>query len=305
MTLSLKNVLSICSGCGGLDKGLERSGGTVIEAHDFDALACEGYERVMAQPIQQTDLTRKDPHSLPDADGMIGGPPCQAFSEANKNASPDNVKNLWPVTIEIVRAKCPSWFLFENVPGLLFRHTRYFNWVIDQFKDSGYRVEYRVLNAADYGVPQTRERVFIAGRLDGQAWKWPTPTHTETGDMFSPRRVSWKESLPDAWSAVAERGALPEWVTRRPTYQTIPDNALFNCKDMFKDRLHRDAGEPAFTLTTECIKRTRIVLDGTVYRADALAMTRMQSLPDVPLASHVIGNAVPPLLAQAIFSAAI
>lgn len=293
--------LSLFSGCGGLDLGFTNAGGEIAAAYEFDAIACEGYERVMGHSIQQADLSAIDPRSLPDSEGIIGGPPCQAFSEANKHASPDNVKNLWPVTIAIVSAKCPAWFLFENVVGLVERHRPYFDWIVQQFTAIGYRVEWRILNAADYGVPQTRQRVFIAGRLDGQAWNWPIPTHTETGDMFARRWVSWPEVLPDDWQMTAEKGVLPEWVTRRPTYQDIPQNALFNCKDMFKDRLHRDVNEPAFTLTGECIKRSRIILDGTVYRADSLAMTRIQTLPDVTLASHVIGNAVPPLLAQAIF----
>lgn len=302
MDLKTDAVVSLFSGCGGFDKGLEHSGGKVIASYDFDPLACEGYERVMGLPIQQADLTRIDPQTMPDADGIIGGPSCQAFSEANKYASPENTKNMWPATLAIVRAKCPQWFLFENVPGMLERHAAYFRWVIRQFEDTGYRVDYRKLNSADYGVPQSRERVFIAGRLDGQSWNWPTPTHSATADMFSKRWVSWYEALPQGWSAVAEQGLMPEW-TARPKYQRIPETAMVNCKDMYKPRLHRDACEPAYTLTTECVKRTRIVIDGTVYRANTLAMTRMQTLPDVPLASHVIGNAVPPKMAAALFDA--
>lgn len=301
---SQTKILSLCSGCGGFDYGAVQAGLTITEAHDFDSAACEGYERVTGQPIQQTDLTRINPHSLPDTDGIIGGPPCQEFSMGNVLGRVDGLKNLWPTTISIVRVKRPSWFLFENVKGLVTKHAPYFNLIVDQFKAMGYRVEYRLLNAADYGVPQTRERVFIAGRLDGQPWPWPTPTHTEAGDMFSPRRVSWCEALPLKWHETAERGVMPQWVTRREMYRELPLNAFFNVKEGRHDILHRPADKPAFTITTESVKRTRIVLDGTVYRANSLAMTRMQSLPDIELPSHVIGNAVPPLLARALFEAA-
>jgi DNA (cytosine-5)-methyltransferase 1 len=296
--------VSLFSGCDGFGLGFTRIGGHVIEAHEFDVSACEVHEKVMGSGlVQHTDLRRKDPYTLPDADIYFGGPPCQAFSGGNKFASPDNAKNLWPATIEIVRIKRPAFFAFENVTGLVYRHTAYFNWIVDQFKAMGYRVETRILNAADYGVAQTRQRVFIVGRLDNQAWSWPTPTHTESGDMFSHQWISWKEVLPTNWNKTASEGQLPKWVAL-PKYQQIPENALVNCKDMIKNRLHRDAVEPSFTLTTECIKRNFIVLDGKSYRSDAIAMTRLQSLPDIEMPSHVIGNAVPPLLAQAVFEAA-
>lgn len=298
--------VSLFAGCGGLDSGLERAGVTVIKAYEWDAAACDAYERVTGKPVQQTDLAKIDPHSLPDADMIIGGPPCQEFSQGNVLGSIEGVKNLWPATLAIVKTKRPSLVLFENVTGLVFlkRNRAYFYYILDTLTSFGYRVEYRVLNAADYGVPQTRQRVFIVGRLDGQAWRWPIPSHTETVELFTPQWISWRESLPIDWHTTAEKGVMPEWVTRRPTYRDVPQNALFNCKDMFKERLHRDASEPAFTLTGECIKRTRVILGGIVYRANTLAMTRLQTLPDIDMPAHVIGNAVPPLLSQRVFEAA-
>lgn len=296
--------LSLFSGCGGLDLGFVRTGGQIAAAYEFDPKACESYERVMGHGIQQADLSAVDARQLPDADMIIGGPPCQEFSKANVIGSVEGAKNLWPTTLDIVRVKRPSFFLFENVKGLVTQHADYLNWIVDEFKGMGYRVEYRVLNAADFGVPQTRERVFIAGRLDGRAWSWPTPTHTKTGDMFARRWISWHEALPHDWSAVAERGTMPEWVTRRPWYQPLPENAFFNCQEKRHNLLHRESGSPAFTVMTKSVKRSRIILDGIVYRANSLAMTRLQTLPDVELPSHVIGNAVPPTLAAAVFSAA-
>lgn len=292
--------LSLFAGGGGLDRAALDVGMRIVEAHEWDAAACEGYRLVTGHDCQQTDLSRIDPRTLADADLIIGGPPCQAFSQGNKYASPENVKNLWPVTIEIVRVKRPSMFVFENVTGLIYKHAGYFNWIIDQFKDMGYRVEYRVLNAADYGVPQTRQRVFIVGRLDNRAWNWPVPTHAKTPDMFRQRWVSWCDAMPDGWLSRAERKSMPLWVGR-DRYQAIPDTALVNTKDQFHPRLHRDAWEPSGTVTTESEQRFRVVIDGTVYAANSELISALQTFPQVGCSSKVLGNAVPVLLGRAVF----
>lgn len=297
------DIVSLYASAGGMDYGLLLAGYTPIKAYEIDTHACETYERVTGCAIEQADLTRIDLCSIPDSDMIIGGPPCQEFSEANSLGSVDGDKNLWPATIKIIQAKRPTFFLFENVTGLTTRHAAYFNWIVVQFKALGYRVETRILNAADFGVPQTRKRVFIAGRLDDRAWSWPTPTHTETGDMFSQKWVSWHDVLPTGWQESAATKDMPEWVLNRPSYQPLPQNALFNVKDAFKDILHRPANKPAFTVTGECIQRSRVVLDGIVYAADSLLMARIQTFPDIEMHQKHIGNAVPPLLAKAVFSA--
>lgn len=102
------NALSLFSGCGGLDLGFVRAGGEVVAAHEFDLKACATYERVMGHPIQQSDLTLIDVRTLPDTEGIIGGPPCQPFSlstSQQQNMGPSSSKNLWPQTLGIVRIK--------------------------------------------------------------------------------------------------------------------------------------------------------------------------------------------------------
>ena len=299
-----KTILSLFSGGGGLDIAASREGFSIVESHEWDATACAAYERALGLPIQETDLARIDPYSLADTDIIIGGPPCQEFSHANVRGCIDGAKNLWPATLKIVKVKRPSIVIFENVTGLVYRakNRDYFRFILDTLASYGYAVESRILNAANYGVPQTRERVFIVGRLDGRAWSWPTPTHTETGDMFAQRWVSWRDALPDI-EKTSPLKTMPKWVTDRPTYQPLPQNALFNVRDQFKDILHRDASKPAFTVTSEGVMRSRFVIDGTVYGGTTRAMTRLQTLPDVDMPSHVIGNAVPPLLGQSLFRA--
>lgn len=296
------NILSLFCGGGGLDSGAVNAGMRIVEAHEWDKAACEGYRLVMGHDCEQTDIARKLPQTFADSDIIIGGPPCQAFSQGNKYASPENIKNLWPATIEIMRVKRPSMFVFENVTGLVFKHAAYFNWILDQFKAMGYRVEWRVLNAADYGVPQTRQRVFIVGRKDNKPWCWPAPTHTKANTLFSQKWISWFEALPDGWVDRAQTKKMPIWAGKE-RYQAIPDTALVNVRDQFKTRLHRGKDEPSMTVTTESDKRFRVVIDGTVYAANSELISALQTFPQLGLSSKILGNAVPIKLAETIFNA--
>jgi DNA (cytosine-5)-methyltransferase 1 len=306
----MTQVLSLFSGCGGLDLGFVQAGGEVAAAYEFDPKACAGYERVMGHSIEQSDLIRIDAKSLPDTEGIIGGPPCQPFSLSTSqltNMGPSSVKNLWPQTLDIVRIKRPEWFVFENVKHLVYarRSRAYFHGLLDSLTSYGYRVEYRILNAADYGVPQTRERVFVVGRLDGQAWRWPVPTHKDMGDMFSHRWMSWKSALGD-WRDGAQLADIPAWILKRDLYANgWNTDAYFNTQEARHTLMHRDGHRPAFTVTGGSSGRIRIVWDGKVYRGDKRATARLQTLPDgAQLTDQCIGNAVPPLLAKAVFEAA-
>jgi DNA (cytosine-5)-methyltransferase 1 len=302
----VKTFVSLCASIGGLDRGFIQNGYIPAAAYEIDPTACAVYERLTGHSVQQADLTRVDPLSIPDSDMLIGGPPCQEFSMGNVLGSIAGAKNLWPSVLEIVRLKRPSMFVFENVKGLVYlkRSKDYFQFILSTLSSYGYRVEWRILNAADYGVPQTRERVFIVGRLDGNAWHWPTPTHSEKGDLFTPQWVSWRDALPNDWAQTAERGVMPKWVTDRPSYQPLPLNALFNTKEGRHDILHRSGDKPSFTVHTDSVKRGRIVdASGDVYRTNTQIMTCLQTLPDIEMSDHHIGNAVPPMLASAIASA--
>ena len=270
--------LSLFSGCGGLDLGFVRAGGEVVAAYEFDAKACAGYERVMGHSIQQADLTSIDVKSLPDTEGIIGGPPCQAFSLSNsqhEDIGPSSSKNMWPQTLSIVQAKRPLWFVFENVRHMVYsRHSRaYFHELLNILTGYGYRVEYRILNAADYGVPQTRERVFIVGRLDGKAWSWPEETHAEKLQMFSHRWISWKAALAD-WRSDAQLADIPPWIKKRELYANgWNTDAYFNTQEARHTRFHRDGDKPAFTVTgggsgthTNCLGWESISRRHTGYR---------------------------------------
>lgn len=298
--------LSLFSGCGGLDLGFVKAGGEVVAAYEFDTKACADYERMMAHGIRQADLSKIAINELPDSDGIIGGPPCQPFSNANRSQDrgPDASKNLWPATLAIVEAKRPSWFVFENVKGLVFsKDSRlYFHHLIDELTSYGYRVEYRILDAADYGVPQNRQRVFIVGRHDGQAWKWPEPTHSKQRMLFTQQWAAWNDALRE-WSKTATKKPIPNWAFKR-FKSDLPADCYINTKEGRNDTLYRAAQKPAFTVTTQSARYSRIIIDRQIYGGDTRAMAILQTLPFVDQFAHTIGNAVPPMLAQAVFSAA-
>ena len=133
-------VLELFAGCGGLGLGFERSGGyRLIGAYDVSEAACRNYGRVLpGHRIEQVDLTALDPHTLPDADMIIGGPPCQAFSEGNADRPGEKSDlNLWPTTLNIVKVKRPARFLFENVRGLVKDHPAYFWSLLNNFQTNG------------------------------------------------------------------------------------------------------------------------------------------------------------------------
>jgi site-specific DNA-cytosine methylase len=119
--------------------------------------------------------------ALPDCDVLLGGPPCQSFSVAGAGLGESDGRNGWPDACRAVELKRPRQFLFENVAGMLTaKHIKYFGRVLARLEAAGYRVQWRVLDAVNFGVPQFRERVWIWGiRNDIDArHEWPRATHT-------------------------------------------------------------------------------------------------------------------------------
>jgi DNA (cytosine-5)-methyltransferase 1 len=302
-------ILSLYAGMGGFDLGAVQAGLTIERAYEIDPAACALYEKVVGAHIERADLTKIDPATLPDTDGIIGGVPCQPFSRANSARLGEfSTCNLWPTTLQIVEDKRPAWLAFENVPCLVQGHRDYFESVLLGLRDFGYRVEWRILNAADYGVPQTRRRVFIVGRRDGAPIVWPIPTHFERGvpnDPLFPRWNSWY-SVTAHLIPTLHPDTLPAWITKKyqgKSFEAMPSNGWFPGQEMRHDCQHRDRGQPAFTVVASAGARLRLMVDGRVYRADLRALSAVQCLPDVgALHSEPIGNAVPPPLARAVLS---
>ncbi|MDR1292881.1 MAG: DNA cytosine methyltransferase [Clostridiales Family XIII bacterium] len=293
-------VISLFSGAGGLDLGFIMAGHSIIWANDCYDDAVETYRKNIGSNIVNDDIYNIDSKDIPYADIVIGGFPCQGFSVANiKRHIADERNGLYKQLIRVIADKHPKYFLAENVKGILsLGKGAVFQLILDDFKSLGYEVDYRLLNAADYGVPQKRERVFIVGVQKGikKGFDFPRSTHSNAPD-----------------------GDTSLWVSVNKAFKGIPDpdspNGLPNheyskYKINFNGYLgHRiiDANKPAPTVTGRGDDRGGVVVlphPGNTRRMTCRELAAIQSFPlDYEFRGsrssiyRQIANAVPPLLA--------
>ncbi len=159
-------IVSLFSGCGGLDLGFEKAGYDIVWANEYDKDIWATYRLNHKSTILDTrSITDISEDEVPDCDGIIGGPPCQSWSEGGaKRGLNDKRGKLFYDYIRILKAKQPLFFLAENVSGMLLdRHEEALKGIQQAFRDAGYRLSFKMLNACDYGVPQDRKRVFFVG----------------------------------------------------------------------------------------------------------------------------------------------
>lgn len=160
-------VLSLFSGCGGLDLGFKKAGFSIPFANEFDPAIYETFKKNHPKThLIEGDIRNIDTESLPkDIDGIIGGPPCQSWSEAgNKKGIKDERGQLFYEYIRILKAVKPKFFLAENVSGMLAnRHSAAVRNILKLFDEAGYDVSLTLVNAKDYGVAEERKRVFYIG----------------------------------------------------------------------------------------------------------------------------------------------
>ncbi|MEL6408261.1 MAG: DNA cytosine methyltransferase [Chloroflexota bacterium] len=158
---------SLFSGAGGLDLGFEQAGFEVAWANEYDKSIWATFRRNFPNTILDTRDIRDVPsEDIPDAlDGIVGGPPCQSWSEAGaRRGINDRRGQLFFEYIRVLQDKQPKFFLAENVQGMLFeRNAEALQQIIEDFEDANYTVDYKLLNASDYGVPQDRKRVIFIG----------------------------------------------------------------------------------------------------------------------------------------------
>lgn len=176
-------IISLFSGCGGLDKGFEDAGFNVVWANEFDKSIWETF----AQNFPNTILDKRSvkdvlSSEMPnDAIGVIGGPPCQSWSEAGAlRGLQDERGQVFFEFIRVLRDKKPLFFLAENVSGMLAnRHSEAFQRILAHFNKAGYKINWKLLNTKDYNVPQDRERVIFVGyRKDlGKVFEFPLPSN--------------------------------------------------------------------------------------------------------------------------------
>lgn len=159
-------LISLFSGAGGLDLGFKKAGYTIAMANEYDPKIWKTYEKNHKTNLLKEDIRKIKNIDFPnEIDGIIGGPPCQSWSEAGcLKGINDSRGKLFYDYIRILKEKKPKFFLAENVPGMLSsRHFDAVKNILEHFRSCGYDVTVNLANASDYGVAQDRKRVFYIG----------------------------------------------------------------------------------------------------------------------------------------------
>lgn len=173
-------VVSLFSGAGGMDLGFINAGFEIVWANDLLEDAVNSYRKNIGKHLLKGDITKISSEDIPNnPDVIIGGFPCQGFSVANTRRTTEDKRNfLYKEMLRIIADKNPKFFVAENVKGLLsLAKGKVFEMIKSDFESLGYKVEARILNAAEYGVPQARERVIIIGNRIGVENPFPVKTH--------------------------------------------------------------------------------------------------------------------------------
>lgn len=286
-------VISMFSGCGGMDLGFlggfpfagkyyDRLPFEVVWANDSNEAACRTYKRNLKHDIHVGDVA-DFLDTVPDgADVVVGGFPCQDVSiNGSKQAASGKRTILYRYMVEVIKRTQPRIFVAENVKGLLQSHSReFFVQMLAEFETTGYRVEHRLYLAADFGVPQMRERLFLVGVKDAGEFVHPSPGLAH---------VTAQEALRDLESRMETPALGHMWSKAAPS----PDQG--------SRRLVAD--KPATTIRAEHHGNVQwhYKLDRRISLREA---ARLQSFPDAFFfdggmreTERQIGNAVPPVLA--------
>ncbi len=190
-------LISLFSGCGGLDLGFERAGFNILVANEYDPTIWETFKvNHPRTKLIEGDIRKIKDSDFPDnIDGIIGGPPCQSWSEAGAQRGIDDLRGqLFFEYIRILKSKRPKFFLAENVSGMLMgRHSEAVKNFISLFEECGYNLSVTLVNAKDYGVPQERKRVFFIGfRKDlGIDFKFRQGSTKDSSKRITLRDTRW------------------------------------------------------------------------------------------------------------------
>ncbi len=242
MSKKLK-IAALFSGAGGLDLGFKQAGFSVPWANEYDKTIWETYE--LNHP--DTNLDRRSivdvmPTDIPDVDGFIGGPPCQSWSEAGAlRGLGDHRGQLFFEYLRLIEAKRPTFFLAENVSGILFsRHSNSFNSILEGFNELGYNISFGCLSTNDYGVAQNRDRVIIVGYKASVGKVFVPPSVDDYKPVF--RDIIW--DLKDlAKPALENQKANSDLRIPNHEYMTGGFSSMF----MSRNRV-RSWDEPSFTI---------------------------------------------------------
>lgn len=303
-------VASLFCGCGGSDLGLlggfkylsksyKKLPFEIVYAIDNDKYAVETYNANFEHPAVCEDITKVDFTDVPDVDMMIGGFPCQSFSTVNPTKDTNDARaNLYKEIVRFLQEKQPKYFICENVKGLLtLQKGAIIQKILKEFTECGYNIQYKLIKAVEYGIPQRRERVIIIGiRKDiDLSYSFPDPICTENNAV--PLRK------------VIDRLDIEE---QKYYFSQKAVQGVKNAKNNMKRGLWQDLNAPCLTLTSHLAKvsmnsRDPILLvdaDKELYRRfTPREAARIQSFPDTfklhsseAKSYKQIGNAIPPVM---------
>lgn len=339
-------VISLFTGIGGLDFGFEKAGFETRVAVEFNRHACQAIRKNRPEwTLLEGDINQASSERIlelaqlqpGEADVLIGGPPCQPFSKSGYWARGDALRLHDPradtltAYLRVLRDTQPRAFLLENVFGLAYEGKdeglRYILAGIEQINRetaSQYSIQWRVINCAHYGVPQSRERVFLVGSRDGRKFHFPEPTHGDPGelqqDLFEdrePYRTAW-DALGDLDDASQDDDSLKvggKWGDLLPS---IPEG------ENYLWHTDRGGGQPLFGWRTRywsfLLKLSKRLPSWTIQaqpgsaigpfhwrnrRLSFAELCRLQTFPDgLQLdcgrteMQRMLGNAVPSLVAE-------
>jgi len=339
----------IFSGAGGMSLGASSAGIDVKYALEKDKYAAETF-LYNHKDVQMLNEDIKKICEIPpllkktkDTTILFGGPPCQGFSYSNQRTrNKNNEKNwLFKEFVRITNLWQPDWFVLENVSGILHTEKGFFlEQILNEFHKIGYTLNYMLLNAVDFGVPQNRERFFLVGSKHGITFKFPNKTNNtpvyvkdaicdlpvlDNGANFY--KLNYKTEIASAYAKKLRnkrKYSLCNYVTKNSdlvierykhipqggNWENIPKRLMSNYKDC--SRCHNgiyfrlDENKPSSVIGNY---RKNMLIHPTENRGLSVReAARLQSFPDwfvftgnVGFQQQQVGNAVPPLLAKAIF----
>lgn len=324
--------IDLFSGAGGLHIGFERAGFDIRLCIDNDDLVEKTHRRNFPNiPMIHRDINLVLPNEIrqylvgDSVDVIIGGPPCQGFSTIGKRSSSDEEKRnkkdprneLVLTYANLIKELRPKFIVMENVKGILtLEKGEYLRKVLSILRDTGYNVGYKLVNMADYGVPEIRERVIIIGNRVGLPVSFPSPDHSNDEEDGLP---GWE----NCWSVISDLVDLPDLpafnhVALKHTekniarYKMIPEGGRLP-----EDKLPAELYRKNFGNTYKRLSRSKPALT-MVPGNDAFPIhptldrsltvreaARIQTFPDTIIfegnrrqQGHQVGNAVPPLFSQ-------
>ncbi len=246
----MRSVVSVFSGCGGLDFGFKRAGFDLIYACDSDPAAVDCYSRNVDSAVCVRDVRSPAFHAdiaaVGQCDVVLGGFPCQGFSKAGPKRQDDPRNELYSEMRRVVARLHPWVFLAENVDGLSQNYRgSYLKRIVADFSALGYDVEHLLLDAVAYGVPQHRRRIIFVGTRRGRpGFRWPEPSH-DFRSRNGEGRLSSSRSLFDAPAAVLRPPrTIREAIADLPDCEPgVPDHAIVGGWPKRYEHLFRRVGE--------------------------------------------------------------